>query len=158
MKKLSVLLLSLVMVLTFAGCGNDSIKEDVVATKTCSRQNDGYEEIYKWTATNDKIEKVELSIVYDNSMFGVETLSTLTNEQKEQIRKNMLTTLGLESNSYEGIEINIDIEDKMTVSIDADLKKADEKVLKKVGLDFSDTDLSLKTAVSAAEEDGASCK
>lgn len=154
MKKISMLLLAFMLTVGITGCGT---KEDIVTTKTCTKQNEGYHETYKLTATNDEIEKIELIYLYDNSLFGVETLSTLDEATKEQIKTNMLNTLGLESTTYEGFEVNIDIQHQMTVTINADLTKADADVLKKVGLDFSKTNMSLKTAVAAFKSDGSTC-
>lgn len=150
MKK--ILTLALVMILFVCGCGKDE-----VLTNTCTLKEDGLEQTYKMTATNDEINKVELEIVYDNETLGVDSLEGLTNDQKEQIKTNMLTTLGLEQTTYEGFEIKIDIEEKMTVTIDADLTKADAEVLKKVGLDFSNTDMSLENAVEDFKDTGATC-
>ena len=153
MKKISMLLLIFVLMLTLTGCG-----KDVISTKNCTMQNDSYVEIYKITATNDEIDKVELTIVYDNSMFNVESLDILDDTQKDQIKTNMLDTLGLESTTYEGFEINIEVEEQMSVNIKADLKLADTEVLKKVGLDFSNTDMSFERAVKDLEETGAVCE
>ena len=70
----------------------------------------------------------------------------------------MITTLGLESDTYEGLEIIIDIEHQMTVTLAADLNKADDEILKKVGLDFTGADMSLETAVKDLTDSGAVCK
>lgn len=153
MRKLSYLLATLTMVLLVTGCG-----EDVIETKTCTLVQEGtMEQTFKLTATNDEINKVELTMVYDNAIFEVDTLSTLTDDQKEQVKTNMLTTLGLDSTSYEGLEIIIDIAHQMTVTLIADLEKADVEVLKKVGLDFTDTDMSLKRAISDMKNSGGTC-
>lgn len=167
MKKLSILLLTFALATTLTtGCGNETKKEgkteepkDVITSKTCTLTEEGVmDQEFILTATNDEIDKVKLVMVYDNSMFEVDTLSTLTDDQKEQIKENMLTTLELESDTYEGLTIDIEIEHQMTVTLDADLKKADEEVLKKVGLDFTDADMSLETAVKDLTDGGAVCK
>lgn len=155
MKKLSTLLLVLVLTVVLTGCG---AKEDVITTKTCTAQYDGYEATYKLTATNDEIDKIKMDIVLDNKTLGVETLATLTDEQKEQIKTNMLSTFGLDSSTNEGLEVIVDIQDQMTVTIDADLKIAEPDVLKNVGLDFSDADMSLEKTVKYFEKDGATCE
>lgn len=158
MKKLSILLLTMIMTITLTGCGSITSKEDIINSKTCTITKNGIEQIYKYTATNDEIDKVELTMVYDNSLFGVETLSTLTEAQKEQITTEMLNNLELESNTYEGLDINIDIQDQMKVNLKADLEKADPEILKKVGLDFTDADMSLERAVEDMTDAGATCK
>ncbi len=158
-KRISLLLLISVFAFTLTGCGTTEEKQkDVVATKTCTKQMDGYVNTYKWTATNDNITNVELTIVYDNSLFGVESLSSLTDEQKEQIKNNMLTNLGLADIDHTGLDINIDIQDQMTINLKADLDIADTSVLKRVGMDYkSETNRSFTTAISASENDGYTC-
>lgn len=156
-KKLSILLLTIMMMVMLTGCGEDILKEDVIASSTCTKQNEDYHETLTVMATNDEINNVELTFVYENSLFGVDTLSTLDETQKEQVKANMLTNLGLESSTYEGFEVVIDIQDKMTVTIKADLTKADSEVLKKVGLDFSNTNMSYEDAVKSLEAEDYSC-
>lgn len=159
MKKLSILLLTMVLALTLTGCGKDTLKEDVITSKTCNLKQEGLDQTFKYTATNGEIDKIDLTMVYDNAMFGVDSLNDLTTEQKEQIKANMLKTLGLESTTYEGLIINIDIQDQMTVVLNVDLKKADPEILKKVGLDFTGMeDMSLETAVKDMTSGGATCK
>ena len=154
MKKIS-LLLSIMMIVILTGCG---VKKDVVSAVTCTKQYEGFYETSKFTATNDKLEKVEISYVYDNSLFEVDTLADLTDDQKEQIKSNMLDTLGLESATYEGFEVVIDVQEEMTVNLKVDLTKVSEEVLNKVGLDFSETNMSFKTGVEELKSDGYTCK
>ena len=153
MKKISLVLLSMILVLTLTGCGIDKI-----TSSTCTTTSDGVTYTYKYSATNDEIDKIEMVLVFDNSTFGVDSLDILTADQKEQIKTNMLNTLGLDSSNYEGFSVNIDIQDKMTVTVVADLTTADSEVLNKIGLDFSNTDMSLKNAVKDMEESGAVCE
>ena len=152
MKKLYMLVLSTMFVLILNGCGGD------VKSKTCSKEYDDYIETYVFTAKDDKIEKAELTIEYKNSLFGIETLNSLTEEQKKQVRENMIATLGLEDKEYEGLELVIDIKDTMTVNIKADYDKADVNVLNKVGLDFTSTNMNIDAATEAYMENGGNCK
>lgn len=153
MKKISFILLSIVLVLALTGCGGDKI-----TSSTCTTTSDGVTYTYKYSATNDEIDKIEMTLVFENSTFGVDSLDILTDDQKEQIKVNMLSTLGLDSSNYEGFSFNIDIQDKMIVTVVADLKIADPEVLNKIGLDFSNTDMSLKNAVKDMKESGAVCE
>lgn len=155
MKKLLVLLLTTAFAFTLTGCG----KEEKITTKTCTLNQEGLmEQTYKLTATNDEIDKIELTMTFDNSLFGIESFETLTDEQKEQIKSSMLSTLDLEEETYEGLEIKIDMKEKMVVTVIADLKKADEDTLEKIGLDFTDADMSLETAIKDMTDEGAVCK
>lgn len=155
MKKLSILLLTIVLAVIVTGCGSTA---DVVE-KTCTmKEVSGVQQTFKLSATNDEVDNVELKMVFNNSLFNVSTLSTLTDSQKEQIKTNMLTNLGLTKDTYEGMEIGIDIQDQMTVTIKADLSKADPEVLKKVGMDFEGADMSYERAIKDMEDAGATCK
>ena len=158
MKKISILLLTTIMAITLTGCRNNISTTDAITSKICTIKQNGIEQTYKYTATNDEIDKVELTMVYDNSLFGVETLSTLTESQKEQITTEMLNSLELESTTYEGLDINIDIQDQMKVNLKADLTKANPEILKKVGLDFTDADMNLERTVEDMTDAGAVCK
>ena len=91
-------------------------------------------------------------------MLGVKDLSTLTDEQKDMVKSNMLKSFGLEDGNTDGFEIDVKIEDKMIVILKADLKKADSKILSKVGMNFTGADMSLKKAVEDMEDTGATCK
>lgn len=159
MKKISILFLTILFAVTLIGCNNKDLEEtkDTVITKTCTEKNDGVEQKYEWTATNDKIESVVLTITYDNSIFDVDSLSSLDDTTKVQMQTNMLTALGLENASYKGMKINIDIQDQMIIKINADLTTANTKVLKKVGLDYSKTDMSLENTVKVWQKNGATC-
>lgn len=153
MKKYVTLLLFVVLMGSLCGCGKDKI-----TSTSCTLSQSGMEMAYTLTATNDKIDKISLTITPDNTLFGVDSLSTLTDEQKEQVKTGMLTNLGLEKDNYEGLKIDIKIEDKMDIKVDADLKKADKEILKKIGMDFSKTNMSLKDAKEEMAETGATCK
>lgn len=153
MKKLSILVLTLVLALTLTGCGNK------VESSTCSMgEKDGIDQTFKFSATNGKVDKVELNMVFNNSLFGVETLETLDDAQKEQIKTTMLKNLGLTSDTYEGLEIIVDIQDKMSVTVKADIEKADPEILKKIGMDLEGVDMGYKRAISDMEKAGATCK
>ncbi len=152
MKKTCFIIIFMLIILATTGCVKD--KE---TSKTCTTISDNITYIYKYNATNDIIDKFEMNLLFDNSLFGVDSLDVLTDNQKEQIKLNILNTLGLQNTNYDGISINIDINDKINVSIVADLKIADKDFLKKLGFNFSNTDMSLKNTVKIIEENGAVC-
>ena len=155
MKKFFMLSIITILSLTLTGCG-----EDVIETKICTKDKETYIETYELTATNDETNNVMLTILYNNSLFDVDTLEDLTDEQKEQTKENMLTSLGLEETTYEGFEINIDIAKLMTVNIKADLSLADPGILKKVGLnlDSVEHERSLKEIVEQFTNSGYTCE
>lgn len=153
MKKISLLMLTLVMACMLTGCGKD--KE---TSATCNYKNEQFDSTVRLSAKNDKIEKVGLTYVYENSALGIESFDNVTDEQKEQIKENMLTILGLTEESYEGFAIDITIEDKMKVNIEIDIATADKDALKKLGIDFSNTDMSLANAVKTYKDQGFTCE
>ena len=153
MKKITLLLFAIVLTLVLTGC------EQKVTTATCTIKQNNALNTFKFSATNDEIDKVDLTMVIDNSAFGVDSLSTLSDKQKELVKTNMMRTLGLrEEKKYKGFEFNVEIKDEMTITINADLKTADPVALKRVGMDFTGADMSLKKAIKDLEASGATCK
>lgn len=155
MKKLSILVLAIVLALTVTGCTGIG----KVQTKTCSMGNvNGIDRTFTFSATNGEVDKVELKMIFSNSLFGVDSLSTLSDSQKETVKSSILKNLGLEKDSYEGLEIIVDIKDQMTIVVKADLAKADPAILKKIGMDLTGADMSFDRAISDMEKAGATCK
>lgn len=156
MKKLSILALTIVLAFMVSGCAMTGSK---VETKTCTMgEVNGIDQTFVFSATNNEVDKMELKMVFNNSLFGIDTLSTLNDTQKETIKSTMLKNLGLDSDTYEGLEIIVDIDDQMTVEVKADITKADPEVLKKIGMDLTGVDKSFDRAISDMEEAGATCK
>ncbi len=156
MRKLSILALTIVLAFMVSGCAMTGSK---VETKTCTMgEVNGIDQTFVFSATNNEVDKMELKMVFNNSLFGVDTLSTLNDTQKETIKSTMLKNLGLDSDTYEGLEIIVDIDDQMTVEVKADITKADPEVLKKIGMDLTGVDKSFDRAISDMEEAGATCK
>ena len=94
---------------------------------------------------------------FDNSLFA--SIPKLDDSIKEQMKKSMLANLGLEKDSYEGLTIKMDFNDKMVLTLTADLNKADSELLKKIGLDVTNADRSLKRAVADfKKESHGTCK
>lgn len=156
MRKLSILALTIVLAFMVSGCAMTGSK---VETKTCTMgEVNGIDQTFVFSATNNEVDKMELKMVFNNSLFGIDTLSTLNDTQKETIKSTMLKNLGLDSDTYEGLEIIVDIDDQMTVEVKADITKADPEVLKKIGMDLTGVDKSFDRAISDMEEAGATCK
>lgn len=153
MKKLLSLVLTLVFVLTLTGCGGDK-----VTTASCTYTDDGTTMSFDLSATNDEIDKVKMIVVPANSSMGITSFKDVDDETKEQIKKNFLSTYGLDKQSYDGLEIKIEFDDNVTITFDADLKVADKDLLKKIGMDFEGQDMSLDKAIQDFEEDGFTCK
>ncbi|MBQ4583916.1 MAG: hypothetical protein IJA94_03410 [Bacilli bacterium] len=153
MKKMYRIILTLVMVFLLCGCGEKSV------TKTCTMNEENIEETFVLTATDgENVDKVDLIMAFDSEMFGVESFDVLDNNQKEQIKTSVFDSLGLDSYTYDGLNININIQEKLTVTINADINKADAEVLKKIGMDFTGADMNIETAEKELADVGATCK
>lgn len=151
MKKLLTLLMIGGLSLTLCACGKDE-----VITKTCSGSDDDMTMTFKMTATNDEIDKIEMTVVPNNEAMNIETFEDLTDAQKSQIEESFLTTMGLEE-EQEGIEVEVKFAKDMTVILKVDLKTADKEILENIGLDFEDKDMSLEKAISDFKEEGYTC-
>lgn len=151
-----LLVVCFILIVFVTGCGEKSNEGTVM--KTCVREEEGYTQTYKFTGTNDELKKVGLVINYDSSIFGEDDFSKLTEDQKEEIKLKVLTNLGLEEKEYKGFDINIDMGEQVIITIDANLEEADKKVLRKIGLDFSDMDLTFEEIINLWTENGVSCK
>ena len=157
MKKISILLLTIILALMVTGCSGT---EDNVQTATCSLVygETNMTQEFTYTATNGEINKVKLRMIYDNGTLGVDSFATLTEAQKVQFQASMLDNIGLDSASYEGLEITFEFNEQLSVVLDADLEKADPEILKSVGLDFDGVDLDFDRAIKDMEAAGATCK
>ena len=148
MKKVYLLLVVALLLIT-TGC----TKEAKETSKTCTMEEEGMKQVYTFGATDGEIDKVSIAMTFDD-----ESMKNLTDEDKEQFKQIMLDSMGLEDKTYEGMSISFDFSDKVTITIDTDLKKASKDDMKKVGLDFDDTDMSLAKTIKEMEKDGATCK
>ncbi len=156
MKKLSILALTIVLAFAVSGCAMTGNK---VQSKTCTMKANGIDQTFVISATNKDVDKMEIKMVFDNSLFGVNTLSTLTDAQKTTVKETMLKNLGLESDTDDGLEIIVDINDQMTITVKIDITKADPKILQKItGMDTTNVDWSFKRTISDMEKSGATCK
>lgn len=167
MKKLSIFLLSMVCAITLSGCGNavddnkDSNKnKDVITTKTCTVSEEGFlTEDIVFSATNGKVDKFNIVMTYDNSLFGVDSFAELSEEEKEAMKSEMLSELDSEDYSFEGVDIKVDINDQVVMTMIVDLNKADRELLDEIGFDFSEFDgMSLDEIAAQLTEVGATCK
>lgn len=171
MKKLFMLLLTTMLMISLTGCqetkeNNDTTNnqngnnqtEDLTTTKSCNQINQisKLNQTFTYTATNDEIEKVKVVRVYNNETLGVDSFSNFTETQKESYKQNILNQIGLDSTNYEGLTIEFEFNDQMTITINADLKIADEEKLQMVGLDFSNGK-SLKQKIEDMRKNGAIC-
>lgn len=151
---LKTMKISLTILLIFISTGCSKIR-----TATCEMiQSSGTKMHLEMAAKDDEINTIKMTMTFPSKMFGEDIdLSSLTEDQKTDIKNNMLKTLGLDGN-YEGVAINIAINEAMVVVIDINIAKADAEVLEKLSLDFEDDDMNLDNAIIDMEKSGATCK
>lgn len=150
MKKVLVLF---AVAMTLCACGKDKI-----TSNTCTATENNMKMTIKMTATNDEIDKVEMTMIPDNSAMGISSFEDLDDDTKGQVKSLLLTSLGLDKDTYEGIEISVDFNENMIMKLNFDLKVADKAILEKLGLDFEDTDMSLERAVKDMKSSGYTCE
>ncbi|MBE6140060.1 MAG: hypothetical protein E7172_00750 [Firmicutes bacterium] len=132
--------------------------EKKITNNTCIiEQKNSHNLTLEMTATNDIIDKLNVTIIPDNKELEIESFNSLNNEQKMQIKNQLLNNLGLNENK-KGIDITFQFNKNMILNLNIDLKIADRNVLKKIGFDFEETDMSLKKAVDDLQNNGALCK
>lgn len=156
MKKSIFLLLTVITIGVLTGCGTSEIKEQ---TATCTKQESTHYEAITLSATNDKVSRFDATYKYEGSVFGADNLDNVTEEQKQEFINNMYTNLGFEKDKdYDGFNIKIEVEDKVIVTYGGDINNASAQIqLKKLGIDFSNTDLTFTNAVESYKLSGYTC-
>ena len=157
MKKISMLLLVVVMVFVVTGCTEEKIEEKVA---TCTSQQDTHFESVTINGENNKVTLYEVTYKYENSLLGVESMEDYTDEQKQAFVDNMYNNLGFEKGKkYDGFSIDIRVEDQVIVEFSGDVnnENARENFLK-LGIDLSDANLGFEDAVHSYRLAGYTCK
>ena len=136
----------------------DEDDEEVEKTSdkaTCYRHKDDYTESYYMIAKNNKINKVNFTMVYDDEN-TIADFSTYSKEQKTVFIDAMYENLGVEK-TQEGIDVDIKITDTLEVYINADLDKADPDKLESLGFYFDSVNRKLDKAVNNFKTSGYIC-
>ncbi len=149
MKKVLILLIILLICLT--GCNRE-------ITKTCEISTNEYKQKWTYKVDGEKINKIELNITYDNSIFGnVESFASLTKNEEQELKKAILSNLGFDKDSYDGFKIDILVNDNINVKVKIDIEKADKELLSKIGLDL-DQNRNIDSTIVEMKENGATCR
>jgi len=145
MKKILILL----SLLLFTGCGEK--------VNTCNIKTKSFEQNWKYVSKKEEIKEIELDIDYDNSNFEkIDSFETLNKEQKEVLKKQILSKLGFEKSKYDGFSIDISINKTISVKVKANILKADKEILKKIGI--STDNININNVIKNMESNGAKCK
>lgn len=156
-KKMSLLLLAVIMVGVLTGCGKTKIEDQ---TATCTKQASTHHETITLSGTNGKVSRFDAVYKYEPSVFGADNLDNVTEEQKQEFINNMYTNLGFEKDkTYDGFNIKVEVEDKVIVTYGGDVNNTSAQTeLKKLGIDFSNADLTFENAVDSYKTSGYTCK
>lgn len=161
MKKITIIFFAAIIIIAMSGCSKNgylTISTSQEATCTLINQESKLKQDFTYKADDGKVYAITLKTTYDNSTLGIENFKSLTKEQQDIYKSSMLNTLGLTSAENEGLNIYFEFNDQLSVIIDADLNKADEKLLETIGFDFEDSDLIFDTVISDMKKLGANCK
>ena len=153
MKKISMLLLAIIMVFVVTGCTEEKVA-------TCTSQQDTHQETVIINGENDKVTIYQVTYKYENSLLGIESMDDYTEEQKQAFVDNMYNNLKFEKDKkYDGFEIDIRVEDQVIVEFSGDVnnESAREQFLK-LGIDLSNADLGFDKAVQSYRNSGYTCK
>lgn len=147
MKK--VLILACLLLLT--GCGEKITK--------CNIKTSTFEQNWKYTSKKEKVEEIELNIIYDNSMFeNIDSFKDLTPQEKRVLGDQILSKLGFTSRKNKGFNIDIIVNDQISVKAIIDVSNADKELVKKIGLDLDKTGTNINNIVKNMKDNGATCK
>ncbi len=124
----------LILVILFTGCDKKN-----VTTKVCTFEQEGLpNQTFTISATNNVVDKLDVKATYNNQLLGIEDFKQLSEDEKNTMMDGILSTLGLDSYHYDGIDINYSFDDNLNIFIKVDLKYAKANILKKLGIEMSE--------------------
>lgn len=156
MKKRLFLLFPIIMVGLLTGCEKEIQEQSI----TCTKQESTHHETITLSGTNGKVSRFDAIYKYEPSIFGTDNLDNVEEDKKQEFINNMYTNLGFEKDKeYDGFNISVSVTDKVIVSYGGDINNNEAQTqLKKLGIDFSKTDLNFESAVDSYEIAGYTCK
>ncbi|MBE6155874.1 MAG: hypothetical protein E7164_03865 [Firmicutes bacterium] len=155
MKNVSKVILVFLLGMLLTGC-----KKSSVITTKCEKifEDTKIKQTFTLESVNEDVKKMHVDYLFDNGMFAVDSLAVLDEETKESIRKGGLTMLKLNEESYQGLSINVSIEDKMNIEVAVDLKKVEPETLKNLNLNLDINNQKISTIKDYLTENGYTCK
>lgn len=133
---------------------NPQPSDNTIST-TCTLNSSSMDYQIIMAAKNDEINKMDVKIKLNTSSLGVNyNLDNLTDEEKELVKKQTLSTLGFDKD-MDGLDIEINLNKDIEVIIHIDLEKCSDETLAKVGM--NNVDFSLKNNVQELKSSGYSC-
>ena len=119
-----------------AGCSSGQTSGK---STTCSMDMDGVG-VLNITVNgdaNDKLSRFGMNIVMDESLLGGIDLSGLDDETKAMLEESLLSSIGIDPNA-QGITVNVDFGETITVDVNIDLTTASDDALAALGMDGVD--------------------
>lgn len=145
------------MIFMLTGCEKNKIEDQLA---TCTKQESTHHETITLSGTNGKVSRFDAVYKYEPSIFGAVNLDNVKEEKKQEFINNMYTNLRFEKDKeYDGFNISVSVTDKVIVSYGGDINNNEAQTqLKKLGIDFSETDLIFKNAVESYKTVGYTCQ
>lgn len=151
MKKNGLLLGVVTLIITFglAACSSSNSKSET-ATYVMNQDEMNHEATF--THVGDKLTKVDQTMEYPLSYFGVE--DELTDEMKEQINEQITSQYG-EYDGGEGTSLKTTFtEDALRIEMSLDLKKADNAAISSLIVGSDSNNISFEQTVADFEAQG----
>ena len=115
---------------------NKSVIDRINGTTTCRNVNNYYNTLV-FTSKNDKVVKCKATAVKQLSTYGFDTIEQLTQADKNSIESEILKELNIDSFEYKGINISVEYNMGVALTVDIDYSNYDMSVIEKLGLKFN---------------------
>lgn len=143
-------IVTLIITFGLAACGSSGSGKS--ETATYAMEQDGLNLEATFTHVGDKLTKIDQTMEYPLSYFGVE--GELTDEMKEQIEEQ-ITSMYSEYDSGEGTSLKRNFtEDSLNIELSLDLEKADEAAISSLIVGSSSDNISFEQTVADFEAQG----
>lgn len=160
MKNNLIFLILIIIPLVLCSCKKENV---IITSNTCSiAETTGSKLYFTMKANNDIITSISMNYLITPKALGItnegiNSLEEIDNITLENIKKDFIKELGLENNNQKGIEVNVEFNENMILTIDANLKKSDISILNKIGFNIDSNNMSLSKSVSDFTKKGYSC-
>ena len=154
MKKISMILLSLLAIILVAGCNNnEDVERKLICTTIENEDGMSVEQVISMTYKNDKLNHMTMEV---NT-----TITDSTVQENWELFKSTMDKNNEEFNK-DGVSLKVEKNDQnyeYNTILDIDVLNASEEILKEQGFEgLKDDNSSLESNKELAEKDGATCE
>ncbi len=156
MKKISMILLSFLVVVLLTGCSENKMEEkeqELVCTTTENEDGMNIEQVVSMTYKNDKLNHMTLSV---KTAITDSTIKENWDMFKETMAKDN------EEFNKDGVSLTVSVNDQnyeYNTTLDIDIPNASDEILKEQGFEgLKEDESTLEESKEAAEKDGATCE